>query len=71
VVERDSKRRVAILNKDDARVTVQLPSRVGEQAMRLSGPALDSKQGTAFDKVRVARSQNVVVEGHTGMIDEV
>jgi hypothetical protein len=71
VLERDGKRRVAILNKDDAAVSVQLPSRVGEQAMRLSGPALDSKVGTAFDSVRVARSQKVVVDGHTGMMYEI
>ena len=70
VLEHDGKRRVAIVNKDDSAVTVQLPSRAGEQAMRLSGPALDSKVGTAFEQVRVARSQNVKVEGHMGMIYE-
>lgn len=70
-LERDGKRQVAIVNKDDAPVRVELPSSVKEQAMRLSGPELDSKQGVAFDKVRVARSRGVVVEGHTGMILEI
>jgi hypothetical protein len=71
VLEREGKRRVAILNKDDAAVSVELPARVGADAMRLSGPALDSKEGMAFDKVRVARAKTVVVEGHTAMIYEV
>jgi hypothetical protein len=71
VLEHDGKRRVAIVNKDDSPVTVQFPSRVGGRAMRLGGPALDSMEGTVFDTVQVARSQKVVVEGHTGMIYEI
>jgi hypothetical protein len=70
-LEHNGRRRVAIINKDDSLVSVELPSPAGGNAMKLSGPGLDSKQGTAFDDVRVARSREVVVESHTGMIYEI
>ena len=69
-LEHQRRRRVAILNKHDAPVRVELPSPVGAHAMRLSGPALESRQGTVFSDVWVARSRNVVVAGHTAMIYE-
>ena len=63
----------ALINKDDAPVSVDLPARVSAQAMRLSGPALDSKVGTASAMVSVVPRtlETVVVEGHTGMIYEI
>ena len=66
-VEHEGRRRVAIINKDDAPGSVELPSRCGERAMRLSGPAFDSKEGVTFGEARVARSRTVVIAGHTGM----
>ena len=39
--------------------------------MRLSGPALDSKEGTAFERCGWRARGSVVVEGHTGMILEI
>jgi hypothetical protein len=70
-LEQGGRRRVVIINKGDALVSIELPSRAGEKAMKLSGPALDSKEGTAFGEVRVVRSRNVVVEAHTGMSYEI
>ena len=71
VLEHEGRRRIAIINKDDAVVKVELPARVGAKAMRLSGPSLDSKTGVGFGEVRVGRSRVVVVEGHAGMIYEI
>jgi hypothetical protein len=62
------RRCVAILNKDNEAVSVELPARVGAKAWRLSGPSLDSKEGTMFGEVGVARLRVVTVAGHTGMI---
>jgi len=39
--------------------------------MHLSGPSLDSKTGTVFAEVDVARAREVVVAGHTGMIFQI
>ena len=69
-MEHQGRRRVAIINKDDSPVRVELPSPVGAHAVRLDGPALESRQGTVFSDVWVARSRNVVVAGHTAMIYE-
>jgi hypothetical protein len=69
-VEQGGRRRVAIINIGDAAVNVELPMRVGEKAMRLGGPALDSKEGTTFGEVRVARARSVEVKEHSGMIYE-
>jgi hypothetical protein len=69
-LERKGKRTLAIINKDDAPVSVELPSRVGANAMRLSGPGLESKQGTVFGVVQVVRSRSIVVVGHCAMIYE-
>jgi hypothetical protein len=70
-LEHNGRQRVAIINKDDAPVSVELPSPVGTNAMRLSGPSLASKEGTAFNAVRSARSRRVIVAGHTAMIYEI
>ena len=70
VLEQHGRRRVAIINKDKAPISVELPSRVGANAMRLSGPGLESTVGTVFGEVRVARSREVVVEAHSAMIYE-
>jgi len=64
------RRRVAIVNKSDAPVSVELPSRAGVKAMRLGGPSLASKEGTTFSEVHVAQSREVVVDAHTAMIYE-
>ena len=69
-LEHEGRQRFAIINKDDAPVSVELPSRASANAMRLSGPSLESKEGVVFGAVRVARSREVVVAGHTGMIYE-
>jgi hypothetical protein len=68
---REGRQRVAIINKDDAPVNVELPWTTGANAMRLSGPSLASKEGTVFDEVRVTRSRDVVVAGHSAMIYEI
>jgi hypothetical protein len=65
------KRRIAMINKTETAVRVVLPERTNERAMKLSGPSLESKDGTTFGEVRVPRSREVVVGGHTGMIYEI
>ncbi len=65
------RRRIAMINKTETAVHVALPGRPSERAMKLSGPSLESKDGTAFGEVRVPRSREVVVEGHTEMIYEI
>ena len=70
VVEEKARRRVAMINKTDAAIGVELPSRVGASAMRLSGPGLESTEGTVFGEVRIARSRDVLVEAHSAMIYE-
>ena len=62
--------RVAVINKTDAVVRIDLPRRVHGHAMRLGGPSLESKEGVSFRKVKVPRERSVTVEGHTGMIYE-
>jgi hypothetical protein len=66
-VEQSGRRRVAILNKDDAPIRLELPSRCGTKAMRLSGRGLESKEGTNFEETHVRRSRDVLVAGHTAM----
>ena len=66
-LEREGRRRVAIVNKGDSPVNVELPSRAGVNAMRLGGRSLESKDGTVFGEVHVARSRDVVVKAHTAM----
>lgn len=70
-LEHNGRQRFAIVNKDDSPVSVELPSPIGANAMRLSGPGLDSKEGTVFGGVRVARSRDVAMPGHTAMIYEI
>ncbi|HEX9202066.1 MAG TPA: hypothetical protein VF865_21090, partial [Acidobacteriaceae bacterium] len=70
VLEQKGGRRVAIINKDNEAIGVELPSRVRASAMRLSGPGLESTEGTVFGEVRVARARDVLVEAHSAMIYE-
>lgn len=65
------RRRIVIINKTDAPATIALAERVSDRAMQLSGPSLESKDGVTFGEVRVARSREVAVAGHTGMIFEI
>jgi len=69
-LEQDGRRRVAVFNTGDAAVSVELPSRAGGKAMRLSGPGLDSKDGVTFAEVLVARSRTAIVSGYTAVIYE-
>jgi hypothetical protein len=70
VAENAGRRRVAIINKDNGPVSVELPTRARAKAWKLSGPSLESKEGTMFGEAGVARSSVVSVPGHTGMIYE-
>ncbi len=65
------KRRIAMINKTDTPASATLPGRTSGRAMKLSGAHLESKDGITFGAVRVPRSREVVVEGHTGMIYEI
>ena len=67
-LEQEGRRRIALFNTGGLPVELELPSRVSGKAMKLSGPSLESRDGTTFGEVPAARSRNVVVEGHTGMI---
>jgi hypothetical protein len=67
-LEQSGRRRVAVFNTSDDAVPLRLPAKADARAMRLSGPSLASKDGTRFEEARVARSADVVVEAHTGMI---
>jgi hypothetical protein len=71
VAENAGRRRVAIINKDNGAVNVELPARTGSKAWALSGPSLESKDGTMFGEVDVERSRMATVPGHTGMIYEI
>jgi hypothetical protein len=70
-LEQRGRRQIAVINKGDAPATVELPSRVGANAMRLTGPSLAGTDGVAFTEVSVARSREVVVAGHTAMMVEI
>lgn len=70
VAENAGRRRVAIVNKDNVAVSVELPARTGAKAWRLSGPSLESKDGTMFGEIAVARSRVVTVPNHAAMIYE-
>jgi len=69
-LEQDGRRRVAVFNTGEAAMNVELPSRAGGKAMRLSGPGLDSKDGVTFAEVLVARSRTAIVSGYTAVIYE-
>lgn len=71
VLEHAGHRGIVVINKEDARVSIELPARVRGSAMKLSGPALASTEGTAFAEVQVAAARDIVVEGHTAMIYQV
>jgi hypothetical protein len=64
------RQRIVMINKTEMPVDVSLPGRVKDRAMQLSGTGLASKEGIAFGEVRVARSRDVRVAGHTAMIFE-
>jgi hypothetical protein len=68
VLERNGHRWIATFNMGGLPVELELPSRVSGKAMRLSGPSLESKEGTTLDEIRVSLSRNVIVEAHTAMI---
>jgi hypothetical protein len=65
------RQRIVMINKTEMPMSVTLPGRVKDKAMQLSGPGLASKDGVTFGEVRVARSRDVTVAGHTAMIFEV
>lgn len=69
-LEQRGRRRIAIVNKGDMPVNVELPSRAGADAMRLTGPSLASTDGVAFTAVSMARSRDVAVAAHTAMTVE-
>jgi hypothetical protein len=71
VVENQARLQVAVINKDNGAVSVELPARAGMKAWKLSGPSLESKEGTMFGEVAVARSSVVTVPSHTAMIYEI
>ncbi len=71
VAENAGRRRVAIVNKYNEEVEVNLPARTGAKAWKLSGPSLESKEGTMFAEVDVVRSRLATVPAHTGMIYEI
>ncbi len=62
--------RIAMINRSDTAIPVELSRRVSGHAMRLSGPDLESKEGIELREVKIPRSNRVIVEGHTGMIYE-
>lgn len=64
------RRRVAVINQTESAVRLTLPGQVSTDAMKLSGPSLESMDGVEFREVRVPRSPEIVVAGHTGMIYE-
>lgn len=66
-LEQDGRRRAVIINMDTEAVRVALPAGCAAKAMRLSGPSLESTEGTTFGEVHVARSREVLVAGHTAM----
>jgi hypothetical protein len=70
-LEQRGRRRIAFINKGDASMKVELPSRSRADAMMLGGPSLASTDGAAFNEVRVARSREVVVAAHTAMMIEI
>ena len=68
--EQNDERRVAVINKTETAVRLELPSRVGTRAMRLTGPSLASEEGTILEEVRVIRGRTVDVPSHTAMLYE-
>src|SRR6185312_1699747 len=68
--EQNGERRVAVINKTETAVRLELPSRVGARAMRLTGPSLASKEGTTLEEVRAIRGRVVDVPAHTAMLYE-
>jgi hypothetical protein len=68
--EQRGRRRVALINKSEQPVSVELPLRAEARAMRLTGPSLASKDGTTLEEVRVARSRTVEVPAHAAMLYE-
>jgi hypothetical protein len=62
--------RIAIVNKTNTAVAIEFPARCAARALKLTGPALDAKEGTSFVEVRVPRSSHVNVPEHSGMIYE-
>jgi Glycosyl hydrolase family 79, N-terminal domain len=72
LAHRGSERQLALINKDAAPVKVQLPSAFDGHrtslCLRLSGPALDAKQGVQLVKVGTHSGSSLLVESYTALL---
>lgn len=67
-LQQDGRRRLAVINKAERSARITLPGAVGAKAEMLTGPALDSKEATTLQTVRVEPTHTVTVPPHTAML---
>ena len=72
LARRGSERQLALINKDAAPVNVRIPWPADKHhislCLRLSGPALDAKQGLRLQSVGVPSGNNVSVDGYAALL---
>ena len=66
--DRSGKRSVAIINKTNSATRIRLPKPCHPQAMQLTGPALDAKDGTTFAEMNILPSRSVRIPPHSAII---
>jgi hypothetical protein len=68
--DRKGKHEVALFNKQTVPVTVTLPGRIKPNAMLLTGPTLESKEGTTFTHTKLPAKATVTIPAHSAVIVE-
>lgn len=67
-LEQHGRRRLALINADIRSLSIVLPSRPQSAAEILTGPSLDSKDGTTLITIKVQRSPNLALPPHSAML---
>lgn len=67
-LERQGKRQVAIFNKDLTPATVTLPAPAKRNAMLLTGPARDAREGVTLREIAVKPGRTVTVPPHSAAL---
>ena len=67
-LEQNGRRRIAIVNKQDAPITIMLPGRPKAEALVLTGPSVESKEGTTLSLSKVATTRLNTIPAYTAIL---
>lgn len=66
--EQHHHRSLVVINKDDAPLTLTIPTRTQAKAMRLTGPALDSKSKPDYNPITVPRTKHLEIPARSATL---